>query len=151
MNVVGPLIPVGLGLLVLGWVIFRSMIRRSHRNQQASPQRQVAEVKAELDKRESRGDRALRDAPPEILRWQAEIFDASREIHGQLDTKIAILSATIRLADERLAELKQAVEAAESLLPQPSDATPTNSEIGSAPVHGVPDDSSSSKPVPTRF
>lgn len=143
MNVFGPLIPVGLGLMVLGWVIFRSMVRRSHGNRLASPLRQVAEAKAELDKLESRGDRALRDAPPEILRWQAEIFDASREVHGQLDTKIAILSATIRLADQRLAELKQAVEAAEALLSPPTDSVPSNRATCSVPVHDVPDDSSS--------
>lgn len=116
MEIGGSLITAGLAALVLGWVIFRSMMRRSQRNRQASPLRQVADAKMELDKRESRGDRALRDAPPEILRWQVEIAEIARDIHGQVDTKIALLAATVRLADQRLAELKQMVETAERLL-----------------------------------
>ncbi|MDP1564528.1 MAG: hypothetical protein Q8M16_24370 [Pirellulaceae bacterium] len=116
MEIGGSLISAGLAILVLGWVIFRSMMRRSQRNLQASPSRQVADAKAELDKRESRGDRALRDAPPEVLRWQVEIAEIARDIHGQVDTKLALLAATIRLADQRLAELKQVVETAERLL-----------------------------------
>lgn len=119
MGFLGNLIPVALAILVLGWVIFRSMMLRSQRNQIGSPQKQVADHKAELDKRESRGDRALRDAPPEILRWQVEIFEFAREIHGQVDTKIALLAATVRLADERIAELKRTIEAAEQLLASP--------------------------------
>lgn len=116
MEIGGSLLTAGLAALILGWVIFRSMMRRSQRNRQASPLRQLADAKAELDKRESRGDRALRDAPPEVLRWQVEIAEIARDIHGQVDTKIALLAATIRLADQRLAELKQMVETAERLL-----------------------------------
>jgi flagellar biosynthesis/type III secretory pathway M-ring protein FliF/YscJ len=115
MNIVGPLIPVGIGLLVLGWVIFRSIVRRSQQARKASPQQQVADVKLEVDKLETRGDRRLRDAPPEFQRWQVEIFEIARDIYGQVDTKIALLAATIRLAEQRLAELKQAIETAERM------------------------------------
>ncbi len=140
MDFLGSLVPVALAILILGWVIFRSMILRSQRNQIGSPLKQLADHKAELDKRESRGDRALRDAPPEILRWQAEIFEFSREIHGQLDTKVAVLAATIRLADDRIAELKQTVEAAEQLLASPPQSgSPT---ADNSPRSGIPADSS---------
>ncbi|MBL8890737.1 MAG: hypothetical protein JNL67_12230 [Planctomycetaceae bacterium] len=115
MRELSPLIAVGLSLLILGWVIFRSILRRRLQGQQPTPLKQVADVKAELDRIESRGSRALRDAPAEVLRWQAEIFELTRDIHGQLDTKIALLAATIRLADQRLAELKNQLAKLEQL------------------------------------
>lgn len=121
------LIPVGLSLLILGWVIFRSVMRRRLLGQQPTPLKQVAEMKAELDRVESRGSRALRDAPAEVLRWQAEIFELTRDVHGQLDTKIALLAATIRLADQRLAELKEQVSRLEQLS-EPETAPTDNTE-----------------------
>lgn len=124
MRELSPLIAVGLSLLILGWVIFRSILRRRAMGQQPTPLKQVAQMKAELDRVESRGSRALRDAPAEVLRWQAEIFELTREVHGQLDTKIALLAATIRLADQRLTELKEQVARLEQLrerAPAPTD------------------------------
>jgi hypothetical protein len=135
MNNLSPLIPVGLGLLVLGWVIFRSVVRRGMRAKQASPERQVAEAKAEFDRLESRGSRALRDAPPEVLRWQAEIFELTREVHGQLDTKIALLAATVRLADQRLAELKQLVATVEQQLEPKLPVNPNQRSDETDPIN----------------
>jgi len=118
MDNLGPLIGVGLSLLVLGWVIFRLIIRRGQRSRSASPQQQLLDVKREFDNRAARGERALRDAPADIQRWQVEINEHLREARGDLDTKIQLLAATVRLADLRIAELKVLLAAAEQALEQ---------------------------------
>lgn len=123
MDNLGPLIGVGLSLLVLGWVIFRLIIRRGQQGRSASPQQQVQAIKREFDQRDSRGERALRDAPTEILRWQVEINEQLREARGELDTKIQLLAATVRLADQRIAELKVLLAAAEKRLEQTDHAS----------------------------
>jgi flagellar biosynthesis/type III secretory pathway M-ring protein FliF/YscJ len=118
MDNLGPLIGVGLSLLVLGWVIFRLIIRRAQQVRSASPQQQVEAIKREFDQRDARGERALRDAPADILRWQVEINEQLRAARGELDTKIQLLAATVRLADQRIAELKGLLAAAEQRLEQ---------------------------------
>jgi hypothetical protein len=76
------------------------------------------DVKREVDNRAARGERALRDAPADIQRWQVEINEHLREARGDLDTKIQLLAATVRLADLRIAELKVLLAAAEQALEQ---------------------------------
>lgn len=113
MDNLGPLIGVGLSLLVLGWVIFRLIVRRGQLPRSISPQQQLLDVKREFDNRDARGDRSLRDAPADILRWQVEVNEHLRDARGELDTKIQLLAATVRLADQRIAELKGLLAAAE--------------------------------------
>jgi hypothetical protein len=116
MDNLGPLIGVGLSLLVLGWVIFRLIIRRGQRPRSTSPQQQLLDVKREFDNRGTRGERALRDAPSDVLRWQVEVNEHLRDARGELDTKIQLLAAAVRLADQRIAELKRLLAAAEQEL-----------------------------------
>lgn len=123
MDNLGPLIGVGLSLLVLGWVIFRLIIRRGQRPRSTSPQQQLVDVKREFDNRGARGERALRDAPADILRWQVEVNEHLRDARGDLDTKIQLLAATVRLADQRIAELKRLLGAAEQELERTGSET----------------------------
>ena len=112
MEKMAPFAALGLALLVLGWVIFRSILRRRSRERQRSPADQVRDVKQSFDQRESRGQRGLKDAPADILRWQVEMHDYARELKGELDTKIAILNASIRLADQKILELQSLMDSA---------------------------------------
>lgn len=51
-------------------------------------------------------------APPEVRRWEAELHELTRELRGQLDTKIALLEHLIRDAAEQAARLEVAIERA---------------------------------------
>lgn len=108
-----PLIAFGFGMIVLFWVILRLVLRRRG-GRQRSPQRQVADAKTELDRWESRGQRGLKDAPPEVMRWQVEMHETARDLKGELDSKIALLAATVRQADSRIAELQHLIDATDN-------------------------------------
>jgi hypothetical protein len=58
-------------------------------------------------------DLALADAPPELTRWQVEMYELSREMKGELDTKMALLQILIRKANEASDRLERAVALAE--------------------------------------
>lgn len=110
-----PFALLGFALLVFGWVMFRLMIRnRTRKKRNRSPQQQVADVREESRKLDSRGDGALRDAPKEVLRWQVEMTETARDLKAELDSKISLLNATVRLADSRIAEMKSLLEKVES-------------------------------------
>lgn len=104
-----PFALLGMALLVFGWVMFRLMIKRQSRgSRQPSPERQVRNTRREMEKMAPRdSDTALRDAPSEVLRWQVEMHETARDLKGELDTRIALLNATIRLADQKLDEMKE--------------------------------------------
>lgn len=51
-------------------------------------------------------------APAEVRRWEAELHALTRELRGQLDTKIALLEHLIRDAAEHTARLESAIERA---------------------------------------
>lgn len=58
-------------------------------------------------------DLALADAPPEINRWQVEMYELAREMKGELDTKMAVLQLLIRNANEASDRLERALAQAE--------------------------------------
>ena len=58
-------------------------------------------------------DLALADAPPEIGRWQVEMYELSRDMKGELDTKMAVLQLLIRNASAAADRLERAVAQAE--------------------------------------
>ena len=58
-------------------------------------------------------DLALADAPPEISRWQVEMYELSRDMKGELDTKMAVLQLLIRNASDAADRLERAVAQAE--------------------------------------
>jgi len=60
-------------------------------------------------------DTILLDAPPEILRWQVGMHDTARELKAELDSKISVLMATMRLAREESERLEAAIQRAEQL------------------------------------
>jgi len=129
MKKLNPWVAFALALLVLGWVIFRIIARQGQRRFERSPIKQLLDVKRDFDRRESRGDRALRDAPQDVLRWQVEMHETARELQGQLESKIALLAATVRLADQKILELKTLIRHVENRSdhngdsPQPPDPT----------------------------
>lgn len=120
-----PFALLGMALLVFGWVMFRLMIKRQARgSKQPSPERQVSNARQEMAKRAPRdADTALRDAPSDVLRWQVEMHETARTLKGELDTRIALLNATIRLSDQKLNEMKKLLAKIEAL-PSPEDEPP---------------------------
>lgn len=60
-------------------------------------------------------DAALLDAPREVLRWQVGMHDTARELKAELDSKIGVLQATMRLAREESERLEAVVRRAEQL------------------------------------
>lgn len=54
-------------------------------------------------------------APAEVRRWEAELHELTRELRGQLDTKIALLEHLIRDAGQHAARLEAALERATTL------------------------------------
>jgi hypothetical protein len=60
-------------------------------------------------------DAALIDAPREILRWQVGMHETARDLKAELDSKIGILNATIRLAREETQRLEDAMRRAQRL------------------------------------
>lgn len=115
MNNLLPFALLGMGLLIFGWIIFRLMLKRRAKNRKRlSPQKQVQAAREEADRLAPRGERALRDAPADVLRWQVEMQEMARDLKGELDTRISLLSATVRLADQRIGEMKKLLEQMEA-------------------------------------
>lgn len=100
----------GMALLVFCWVMLRLTLKRGGKRKQLSPERQVLKTRQDADKRGPRADKALGDAPAEILRWQVEMTETARDLRADLDSRLALLNATIRLSDQRIAEMKKLLE-----------------------------------------
>lgn len=92
------------GIALLIWVMFRRNIRSKRQSRQADIQ-----WKAERTKMASRASSGapLADAPVDVARWQAGMFDLQRDLKAELDTKIAIVQSLVRLADQRIQTLQQ--------------------------------------------
>lgn len=60
-------------------------------------------------------DAALIDAPREILRWQVGMHETARDLKAELDSKIGVLQATMRLAREETERLEATIDRAERL------------------------------------
>lgn len=92
------------GIVLLGWILVRRQIRSRRRlHTQSVSERHLQQQLSESDK--PRGV-PLASAPPEIQRWQVEIFDLQRELKAELDMKIVVVQSLIRQADERIATLR---------------------------------------------
>jgi hypothetical protein len=90
----------GVGILI--WVL----LRRSHKSRvkRAHEDRAIAKQQRQLQSHRDSGAPTV-DAPPEILRWQSSMFDLQRELKAELESKISVLQAVVRIADERIAIL----------------------------------------------
>lgn len=108
----------GVGILI--WVL----LRRSHRARlrHVGQERELAEQQRQLGARRDSGA-PLADAPAEVLRWQAAMFDLQRELKAELETKISVLQALVRLADARIATLHQLSSAQDG--PPQEEAAPS--------------------------
>ncbi len=101
------IILVAMGMMI--WVLWRRSNKHFGRGGKAY------EPPHRLSKLETNRDLALSDAPPEISRWQVEMYDLSRELKGEIDTKLALLQVLIRHANEASARLEKATQHAERL------------------------------------
>ncbi|MBP89822.1 MAG: hypothetical protein CMJ64_24460 [Planctomycetaceae bacterium] len=96
------------GVLLLIFVLMkrsRRYTRRARRDARTEHNRLV-----EPDR-----DKALIDAPREILRWQVGMHETARDLKAELDSKIGVLQATIRIANEETERLEAAINRAERL------------------------------------
>jgi hypothetical protein len=93
----------GVGLLI--WML----MRRSHklRKNQRRDTNDLAIQRKKFDARENSGA-PLADAPMEVLRWQAAMFDLQRDLKAELECKISVVQAMVRLADDRIATMSAA-------------------------------------------
>lgn len=91
------------GIALLIWVMFRSNIRSRQVRR-----REDAELTIERKKWQSRkvSGAPLADAPVDVARWQAGMFDLQRELRAELDTKIAVVQSMVRMADQRIEVLQ---------------------------------------------
>lgn len=90
------------GISLAAWFLIRLQIRR--RRSSGDTRRQLTNLR---DEPQSRG-MPLADAPPALLRWQAEMFDMQRELTAELDTKAAVVASLLRQAEDALARLETA-------------------------------------------
>ena len=83
----------------------RRYLSKSNRERSTSRQKLVT----------ARESTPLLDAPPEILRWQVEMYEVARDLKAELDSKMGALQAIIRIANEESARLEAAIARAEQL------------------------------------
>lgn len=91
------------GISLLAWILVRRTIRARRQGR-----RDEIDWKQQ-EKRATARDAStvpLGDAPVEVLRWQSAMFDLQRELKAELETKISVVQAMIRLADQRIATLE---------------------------------------------
>ena len=55
----------------------------------------------------------LRDAPPEVQRWQVGMHDTARELSAQLDSKMRVLQSFTRSAAQEADRLEELLERSE--------------------------------------
>jgi hypothetical protein len=60
-------------------------------------------------------DRALADAPDDVLRWQVEMHETARDLKAEIDTKLAALQALVILARQESERLERALLRAEGI------------------------------------
>lgn len=91
-----------LGMLLLAWVLIRRNLKMQRRSRAAD--REIRLQKA-ANEQLPRGA-PLADAPKEVLRWQASMFDLQRDLKAELDTRISVVQSLLRQVDQRIDELK---------------------------------------------
>jgi hypothetical protein len=101
------------GIALASWLLLRGSRARWAKSQKASvAPDEVRRSLAEVDR-----SKALKDAPPEVLRWQVEMHETARDLKAEIDSKYAALSALTRLAKEeadRLENLLKRLEGKDS-------------------------------------
>ncbi len=59
-----------------------------------------------------RRDQPLYDAPPELLRWQVEMHELTRELKAELDSKIRVWNQLVQEAREERRRLEETLKSA---------------------------------------
>ncbi|QDV15280.1 hypothetical protein CA51_51930 [Rosistilla oblonga] len=90
------------GMVLLAWILVRRNIKMRGRSRAVD--RELKAQQAEVQK-PVRGA-PLADAPKEVLRWQASIFDLQRELKAELDSRILVVESLLRRVDQRVEELR---------------------------------------------
>lgn len=103
------------GMILLAWILVRRNIKMRRNSRAAS--RELKAQQAEVHK--PVGGAPLADAPKEVLRWQASMFDLQRELKGELDTRILVVESLLRRVDQRI-ETLTALETQEPTRPTKS-------------------------------
>jgi len=98
------------GTALASWLLLRGSRARWTRSQRATAD--PKEVRRSLA--EGSRDTALRDAPPEVLRWHVELHETARDLKAEIDTKLAALQALTRLAREEADRLERLLSQADS-------------------------------------
>ncbi|HTN75254.1 MAG TPA: hypothetical protein VL096_08410 [Pirellulaceae bacterium] len=97
----------GIGVVI--WVLWRRSSKHFGRGGTAyKPAHRIQSLKTDRDL-------AMIDAPPELARWQVEMYDTARDLKGEIDTKLAVLQMLTLHANEATARLEHAIERAEKL------------------------------------
>ena len=99
------------GIALASWLILRGTRARWARSQRATAGIDPKTIRESMG--EPNRDRALSDAPPEVLRWHVELHETARDLKAEIDTKLAALSALTKLAKaeaDRLERLLREVD-----------------------------------------
>ena len=92
------------GMILLAWILIRRNIMMRKKTRMASQ-----EIRQMERNTQSLGSSTpLADAPKEVLRWQAAMFDLQRDLKAELDTKITVVQSLLRQVDEKVALLESA-------------------------------------------
>lgn len=122
-GMIASLVPFCLAACLLVILVIRT-IRKSGTRRVKSPFQQVKDAKTAFDKAEPNKDFPLLDADPRQRKWQAEMHDLARDYTAQIETKMALLNATIRLADKKiqtLQALQNSIDEKQIVSKQPKD------------------------------
>ncbi|QDV71584.1 hypothetical protein Poly24_53220 [Rosistilla carotiformis] len=90
------------GMILLAWILVRRNIKMRGRSRAVD--RELKAQQAEVHK-PVRGA-PLADAPKEVLRWQASMFDLQRELKAELDSRVLVVESLLRRVDQRVEELR---------------------------------------------
>lgn len=91
------------GVALASWLIVRGARTRWARSQRATADPQ--EIRRMLA--DEGRDTALRDAPPEVLRWHVELHETARDLKAEIDTKLVALRVLTKQAREEADRLER--------------------------------------------
>lgn len=104
--------PTLLFLCGLGMMIF-ILLRRSYkyfgRREKAGP------AMPKMTRPDAKIDQPLRDAPPELARWQVEMHETARELKAEIDSKLCVLQILVGQARHESQRLEANLERARQL------------------------------------
>lgn len=117
----------GLGLLI--YILMRRSFRFFTRRAEAGA------ALPRVSQTQSKTNQPLHDAPPELARWQVEMYDTTRAYKAEIDSKLCLLQILVGRAQRESQRLEAALARAEALgLPVRRDALAQIEALASQPV-----------------